>query len=281
MFSFGIGLVQEPMATAALQPSPDTRIPALTTQQRKKIITIDLDNPPPFVRVMRSLNDAREITHDVTDKSLWLYRPNWGIADGLFDRGEQSLFRNDRDGARHGVSWVEKRHNGKAVMGQSPEPEHLSPALKSTAASAFLRNLHGINSQVLDVTGYTHLEGRMDFKCHLQVTGDTDFHADGLPGFRGFCALEHGNPVFPDEAQARAAGFQFRYDANGMYATNPSVIHLIEAGVPVYTPPLRTLTFFRGLGLGQLGPTAWHAAYEIDGAKKATLRPCAITNFAP
>ena len=63
-------------------------VPPLTDAQSATIITIDLDNPPPFVRVLRDLSEVKAIVTDPQPGiGVWIYRPDWDSAAGLIDRG--------------------------------------------------------------------------------------------------------------------------------------------------------------------------------------------------
>ncbi len=236
--------------------SADGRVSPLTEAQRAKIITVDLDNPPSFMGVLKNAVDFRKIKEDKQPGiGAWVFRPDWNEYAKLFNRGESiGLLRSVivNLGYLNDSGW----NYGSRIKDAADE-------LRSPLALRFLRNFVVMMEEIRIATNCT----KVKMSLAIQNVAEPDvFHADRLDGaFRILTALDHGNTYFPNAVQADAKSFCFLEPGADVVNERVHVIDALEAGIEVATPAMGILYAFRGLGLSQRlgGEIGWHAAYRL------------------
>ncbi len=251
-------------------------IPPLTPGQRAKIKIVDLAKPPPFIRVLKNIDECAEIPGcDDPLISAWVYRPDWGDVEDFFDRRAPKPTY-----ARFPKLLIGKDFSTDDVAGYGSE-ENIKEVLAYPNSDQFVRASAKL--------AYNALLAMPDFATasfeiyveYKNQFNSTDIHLDDIY-MRMFFASEYGNLLLIDGQGMAVKG----YKPHGDHMTLPSpnagkafINDVLDHDIDVYATPLGAVTFMRGMKINH-GVRSWHAVHEVP-SNPAYGRPACAVDFNP
>lgn len=244
-------------------------IPRITDSQRAKIKTVDLDNPPSFIRVVRDLSELEEMRSPSAGKIFWIHKPHHNELEGLFGQPFPLTSQQKQQ------SWhldTLKRENSDISFQRDIEPGSVSRhkgslrSIPDPRRKRFIRSIYDITQQAAEalnaLTATTHIVSQeQNYFLDLDEQGNhsgiaTDIHIDSA-AYRGFCALNYGNLLMPDLDNELGRSILAVQVAASTYPG-----YLLDKDVAIYTAPLGCHIFFHSADQN-VAPPAYHAVNEM------------------
>ncbi len=228
---------------------------------------VDLDNPPPFIRVLRKPEEFAEITDpSVENISAWLYPHDWGECSDIFDR-------------RATRSWSDESGESYLESGTYKEDWPLSPAALRTLnydkADIFKQEFARLaRLAVKNMPGLSEVSMSLEF---WRDNTNVDIHIDNDSCARMLLATEEGSTCLIDPVQLVAKNYPS--DGEKFFRETDeedlSLADVLGDGLDVYAAPLGAVTFIRADMMKPAKTISWHTGWPLllEPDTKLAVRP--------